>query len=244
MQGYFRRTMPSFGPDPQTFGSVVPEVLVAMTVVVGLLTAGGLLLRRRIGRSAATRTSPPSPATARMAEPPELESLMGVSRIFDRSRRLLVAEELVSRELLRRHAPDWMVERHVLIGEHRIPFVIVGPGGVFPLCVTDGAWTQHDMKVLSLAADALGDGLPAYDGPIESVVCLAFDDQAPRTWQFSSIGWRGGWLMGLSQLWPWLNSWSPEHGVRVQDIHRLEVQSGPHWRYENERRLPASPNYG
>ncbi len=68
-----------------------------------------------------------------------------------------------------------MVERYVLVGTQRVPFVLVGPGGVFTLCATDGAWTLYDLEVLSRLGDELRDRLPGYRGRVEAVVCLAFD---------------------------------------------------------------------
>ena len=107
-----------------------------------------------------------------------------------------------------------MVERYVLVGTQRVPFVLLGPGGVFTLCATDGAWTLYDLEVLSRLGDELRDRLPGYRGRVEAVVCLAFDHAEPRAWYGGADrGGRGGWVLGVDQLLPWLYGWGPEHGL-------------------------------
>jgi hypothetical protein len=105
--------MSATGQVPHTLADVLP---VALCLVVALLAAGGLLLRRHSHRSTQSRSSTqvsvetPASAASPPAEPPELGSVLGFARIFDRSRRLLVAEELPWQELRRGWAPDWMLE--------------------------------------------------------------------------------------------------------------------------------------
>ena len=76
--------------------------------------------------------------------------------------------------------------------------MLLGPGGVFTLCATDGAWTLYDLEVLSRLGDELRDRLPGYRGRVEAVVCLAFDHAEPRAWYGGADrGGRGGWVLGV-----------------------------------------------
>lgn len=201
-----------------------------------VLTAlvGAILGSVGAGLRCATR-SPAQPSSAADAprpvgpHPRDLESVEPLGRVFDRSRRLLVAEHAVARELAKAPDGEWMIERAVIIGPHRVPFVILGPAGVLVLCATDGDWTQHDLAALRSAGDTLREHLPGYDGPVHAIVCLAFDRQPPRTWRFATSGWREGWLLGLDDLWPWLNSRSSDDGVRAEDVQRLDAAAGPRW---------------
>ncbi len=211
-----------------------PPVLTAL--VGGILASVGAGLRCAIRKAAPPPSAADAPRTAR-PQPCDLESVEPLGRVFDRSRRVLVAEHAVARELAKAPDGEWMIERAVIIGPHRVPFVLLGPAGVFVLCATDGAWTQHDMQALTSAGDALREHLPGYDGPVHAIVCLAFDRQPPRTWRFAASGWRDGWLLGLDDLWPWMNSWPLDTGVRAEDVHRLDVASGPRWDRSHTARL-------
>ena len=82
----------------------------------------------------------------------------------------------------------WLVEKHVLEDERRIPFVVVGPSGVFVVCATDGAWTIGDLQALTALADRLQRQLPGWAGEIQVVMCLAFDRTEIRSW----VGGAGG----------------------------------------------------
>ncbi|HWK25187.1 MAG TPA: hypothetical protein VNS09_01410 [Solirubrobacter sp.] len=211
-----------------------PPVLIALAGAA--LTCAGARLRR-------VTASPAPSVSAREAPAPvgpgarDLEAVEPLSRVFDRSRRLMVAEHAVARELAKASACDWMIERAVIIGAHRVPFVVLGPAGVFVMCATDGAWTQHDLEALSSAGDAVRGHLVGYDGPVHAVVCLAFDQQPPRTWQFAATGWREGWLVGLDDLWPWMNTWPGDEGINADDVRRLDFASGPRWDRDHATRL-------
>ncbi len=139
----------------------------------------------------------------------------------------------------------WVVERYVLVGTRRVPFVLLGPSGIFTLCATDGAWTLYDLEVLSRLGEQLRDRLPGYRGRVEAVVCLAFDDAQPRAWYGGADrGGRGGWVLGIDELLPWLHGWGPEHGLAADDVARIAVEAGPHWRRRSAARLPVSGNAG
>jgi hypothetical protein len=173
----------------------------------------------------------------------KLGAIGPLADVLERSRRLIVAEDRVARELA--GVGGWVVERYVLLGNQRVPFVLLGPSGVFALCATDGAWSLYDLEVLSCLGDELRDGLPGYRGRVEAVVCLAFDHAEPRAWYGGADrGGRGGWVLGVDQLLRWLCGWEPEHGLAADDVSRIAVEAGPHWRRRSTTRLPISGNAG
>ena len=185
----------------------------------------------------------PAPRRRRPCRPGSLGPIDRLADVLDRSRRLIAAEERVARELA--CAEGWVVERYVLVGTRRVPFVLLGRGGVFMLCATDGAWTMYDLEVLSRLGDELRGRLPGYRGRVEAVVCLAFDHAEPRAWYGGADrGGRGGWVLGVEQLLPWLCGWEPEHGLAADDVSRIAVEAGPHWRRRSTTRLPVSGNAG
>lgn len=210
-----------------------PAVLTALAGAA--LAYTGARLRRVTANPALTASEPNSHPVG--ACPRGLDAVEALGRVFDRSRRLLVAEHAVARELAKGPARDWMIERAVVIGIHRVPFVVLGPAGVFVICATDGAWTQHDLDALWSAGDTLRGQLPGYDGPVHAVVCLAFDQQPPRAWRFAATGWRDGWLVGLDDLWPWMDAWPGDEGVNADDVRRLDFASGPRWDRAGATRL-------
>lgn len=233
------------------------EPAIAALIGAGtLLLAAGLTLRWSLtAGSRSQRTTPPSepslPPCLRVASAPSRSEARAatagpvdrVADLLDRSRRLAAAEERVARELAA--AGGWLVERYVLIGAQRVPFVLLGPGGVLTLCATDGAWTMYDLEVLSRLGDELRGRLPGYRGRVEAVVCLAFDDAEPRTWHGGAeSGGRGGWVLGVDQLLPWLGAWEPEHGLGRDDLLRIHAAAGPHWRRRSIARLPVTGNAG
>ena len=111
----------------------------------------------------------------------QLGSISAFASTLDRSRRLIAAEERVARTLAELPEGCWIVERYVLVGAHRIPFLVAGAGGVFALCATDGAWTMNDLDVLSRLRNDVRGQLPDYHGTVHAGVCLAFDEMAPRS---------------------------------------------------------------
>ncbi len=181
--------------------------------------------------------------TASCARIARLRSVDPLAEVLERSRRLIAAEERVARELT--SADGWMVERYVLVDNLRVPFVLLGPTGVFVLCATDGAWTLYDLEVLSRLGDELRDRLPGYQGRVEAVVCLAFDQAEPRSWYGGADhGGRGGWVLGVDELLPWLDGWEPGRGLAADDVSRIVAKAGPHWRRRSTARLPVSGNAG
>ena len=45
-------------------------------------------------------------------------------------------------------------------------------------------------------------------------------------------------------LLPWLCGWEPEHGLAADDVSRIAVEAGPHWRRRSTTRLPVQGNAG
>jgi hypothetical protein len=227
------------------------------TLIIALMGAAalavGLGLRSLLNRpsprhpdGSAAEDSPAScvaSSDVRGRQPAALVAIDRFADVLDRSRRLVAAEERVARELTR--ADGWVVERYVLVGLHRVPFVLIGPSGIFALCATDGAWTLYDLEVLSSLGDELRDRLPGYRGRVEAVVCLAYDRANPRAWYGGpDRGGRGGWVVGINQLLPWLHGWGAELGLAPGDVSRIAVEAGPHWQRRSTPRLPASGNAG
>jgi hypothetical protein len=190
-----------------------------------------------------------SPCTPEAREPEltrlSLTSVGRLGRTLDESRRLHAAEESVAGDLAALPEGLWLVERDVQLGVRRIPFLVMGDSGIFVICATDGAWTLHDLHVLSELGDGVRRQLPDFDGSVHAAVCLAFDEMKPRAW-FGGQGehGRGGWVLGMDWLRGWMFSFGPEHGLRNGDIRRLDEASGPFWDRRSTARLPASRNVG
>jgi hypothetical protein len=165
--------------------------------------------------------------------------------VLERSRRLREAEERVARELSSLPEGPWLVERYVLVGSRRVPFLVAGSTGVFVICASDGAWTLHDLDALSRLADEVNSLLPGYDGTVHAAVCLAFDAMTPRRWfGGEEQRGRGGWVLGIDRLQQWIVSFGPEHGLHAGDIRRLDEASGPIWDRRSTARLPLPQNFG
>jgi hypothetical protein len=173
------------------------------------------------------------------------DCLAPLARTLDVSRRLVVAKESVALALAGLPVEAWLVERNVLVGALRIPFLALGATGVFAICPTDGAWTADDLVLLDESAERVRDQLPGFDGPVHGAACLVFDDLEPRTWFGGEPQrGRGAWLLGLDWLLPWMFSFGPEHGLRNGDVRRLDAASGPFLSRRSAGRLPATPNFG
>jgi hypothetical protein len=101
------------------------------------------LRREPTATPAAARTRPPGTSGAERAERTPgrrlAESPVPLARVIDRSRRLNVAEDRVATDLAALPGESWLVERGVLVDGGRIPFLVIGPSGLFVLCASDGA---------------------------------------------------------------------------------------------------------
>ncbi len=173
------------------------------------------------------------------------ECLAPLARTLDDSRRLLAAEARVAAALTELPNSFWLVERNVFVGSRRVPFLALGATGVFALCPSDGHWTIEDLADWSDVAAQVGAQLPGYAGPVLGAVCLAFDDLAPRTWHGAGdLDGRGGWLLGLEWLLPWMFSFEPDDGLRRGDVRRLDETSGPSLARRRTALLPAARHQG
>jgi hypothetical protein len=205
-------------------------------------------------RSLRPFTGPSEPVTALpgVSDAPEPEltrlrtgTLAPLARTLDESRRLRAAEARVAAELAGLPDGFWLVERNVRVGAHRIPFLALGATGVFAICPTDGRWTLDDLVVLSELGERVRGQLPGYDGHVHGAVCLAFEDMKPRTWFGGEPRkGRGGWVLGLTSLRPWMFSFGPEHGLRNGDVRRLHEDSGPSWNRCRTACLPVVRHLG
>ena len=173
----------------------------------------------------------PAPAISPPAIPgprysPETLELLG--RHLDNSRRLAVLEDRVA-PILDRLPPDrWLVDRYVLLGGHRIPFLILGETGVFALWTLGGRPEWREIPMIAETADRVKLALPGYTGDVRAGVCRALaPDVKPRWW--CRAGELGAWVMGLNWVIPWLEHFGPEHGLGAKDVERLRQMAGPHW---------------
>jgi hypothetical protein len=170
-------------------------------------------------------------------------SVQQLGEVLERSRRLAAAEERIDQELARLPR-GWLVERRVLVDSYRVPYVIAGSGGLFAVTATDGAWTLRDLDLLASAAEHLRGQVPGYAGEVHAVVCLAFDPSEPRLWHGAEIEWRGGWVLGVDQLWSWLASRESMSGFSEHDVETLAIAARPDWRRQSIVRLPGARAVG
>ena len=184
----------------------------------------------------------PEPELVRLTS----ETLAPLARTLDRARRLRAAEDRVAGELESLPAGFWLVERYVLVGTRRIPFLVAGATGVFVICrnrrrmVARMTCTSCPTRATTCAVSS-----PATTVASTPPMCLAFDEMKPRSWYGGEAQQgRGGWVMGLDWLKRWLFSFGPEHGLFNGDVRRLQEASGPFWDRRSTARLPASRNLG
>jgi hypothetical protein len=231
------RSQPSTSPAPSARPRVLEAAAVPRTEALGE--------QERV--DAANPKSSAARPDVREPEPTRLSraSLERLGRTLDESRRLHAAENRIAEELDTLPETSWLVERDVLIGARRIPFLVLGATGVFAIGPTDGAWNVRDLRVLSEVGDHVRRQLPGYDGPVHAAVCLAFDEMKPRSWYGGQDErGRGGWVLGLDWLHSWMLSFGLDQGLRESDIRRLDEAAGPFWDRRSTARLPATRNIG
>jgi hypothetical protein len=194
-----------------------------------------------------TPAEQPTAAHASEGEKPRLtpETIEPFAHTVEYTRRLRAAEARVNAELRRLPSDSWFIEQYVLVDAYRVPFVVAGPTGVFVLCATDGGWEPSDLYVLSGLAKTVQEQLPGYDGRVEVVMCLAFDEMKPRAWYGGErYKGRGGWVLGIDRLLDWLLNVDTGCGLSRADVHRLQHSAGPFWDRRATARLPSTPNFG
>ena len=219
--------------------------LIPLTMLAVVLMAVGIFTLRRGRPCPAPPTSAPPPAAPELASfaVPAIGPIAPLARLLDGTRRLNAAEARVERALTSPTPPDWMVERNVILGPQRIPFVLIGPCGLFTLCATDGGWAMSDFEELVEAGEHLRSTLPGYEGPVTAVICFAYDSCEPHSWFGPTLGPRAGWMVGVDQLWAWLGE-LPSSAISPADVSQLHAAAGPHWARRCARRLPAVRNVG
>ncbi len=125
-----------------------------------------------------------------------------------------------------------------------MPFVVVGPPGVFLLRASDGHWTMDDVVGVAQLTGPLRRQLPGYTGRVHAGVCLAFDAVPPRTWSPGAGAPHTGWVVGIDWLLRWLCSLESARGPEPGDLDALRVAAEPVWTRRRVARLPRERNYG
>ena len=123
----------------------------------------------------------------------------------------------------------WLVERYVLVGGLRVPFVVLGETGVFALWGLDQTPRWADLPVVNRAAAAVQALLPDYPGQVHVGLCRAFDPVNPRWWYASESGC-GAWLLGVNWLERWLAHFDDGAGLADGDVARAAALARPRWR--------------
>ena len=155
----------------------------------------------------------------------------------DRSRRLVACEAKVGLKLSELPRDRWVMDSYVLVGVHRVPFVVLGETGVFGIWPLDGAPHPQDPAYFDDGAKVLQNLLPGYAGEVQAGMCRAFDPTMQPRWWLAPPAKVGGWVMGLDWLIPWLEHFGTEHGLGTEDVARFDRLAGPHW----ERRAKGVP---
>ena len=99
---------------------------------------------------------------------------------LDRGRRRSTAESVLAHELDGLPIRQWLIERNVRVGERVVPFVVVGPTGVFAIGATDATWTLPELIALADLAAELTREMGAARPRVEAAICLALESQPPR----------------------------------------------------------------
>jgi hypothetical protein len=168
------------------------------------------------------------------------ETLEPLAQQVDHTRRLAVAEDRVGNVLVALARDRWLVERYVLIGGRRIPFVILGETGVFVLWALCSPAQWRDLAFVHDVAGDVKDWLPGYDGPVRGGICRAFAPAIkPRWWCRANEA--GAWVMGLDWVIPWIEHFGTEHGLGVTDVERFNALAGPHWERPVARGVQGLP---
>jgi hypothetical protein len=177
-------------------------------------------------RAPGSTTTGPRPAIPRAHLSPE--QLEPLARDLDNSRRLAACEAKVAPVLDALPADRWLIERYVLIGSHRVPFLILGETGVFVLWAMAGPLQWRDLSFFDEIARYVENALPGYAGTVQPGVCrLSGPNGKPRWW--CRPGEPGAWIIGLDWLIPWLEHFGTETGLGVRDLERLRELAGPRW---------------
>ena len=103
----------------------------------------------------------------------------------------------------------------------------------------------RELDVLSRLGNEVRELMPAYRGPVRAGVCLAFEETAPRSWHGGTeLEGRGGWVLGIDWLRPWLYAHGADHAIGGEQLRRLDAAAGPRWNRRTRARLPGEHNVG
>lgn len=119
----------------------------------------------------------------------------------------------------------WHIERDLLICSVPIPFVLLGPSGLFLLQASRGQRTVEDIALMSTAARTLSSVLSDYPDATHPAIVMLEDDQPPRQ-HFTGAGEGPCWVLGDDSLSGWLHRFR-DHGLSQADIAVLRDHSDP-----------------
>jgi hypothetical protein len=171
------------------------------------------------------------------------ETLEPLGRQLARSRRMAAAEARVADVLDQLPAEGWLVERYVVAGGQRVPFLLFGQTGVFAVWALDDAAGWDDLPFVNRAAEAIRELLPGYGGEVHVGLCRAFDPVRPRWWYAADSG-AGAWLLGLQWLEAWLEHFGDGHGLAPGDLEAVAALARRPARPPRRPGLPRTPNVG
>lgn len=131
------------------------------------------------------------------------------------------AENRIGETLLTLPTDRWTWQRYVHVHGYLFPFLLFGETGVFAIWAALGPVRWEQLHQVGSQADYLKQTLPEYPGPVHAVWCrpLHRGELPPRWWCRPDE--LGAWVMGLSSLLDWVESFGTENGVGVADITRL-----------------------
>lgn len=119
----------------------------------------------------------------------------------------------------------WHIERDLRICSVPIPFVLLGPRGLFLLQASSGQWTAEDIDLMSRAARTLAGTLADYPDTAHPAIVMLNDDQPPRQ-HFTAAGEGPCWILGDCRLSGWLDHFC-DHGLSEADIAVLRDHADP-----------------
>lgn len=165
-------------------------------------------------RTESSATARRSPAEGRTASDYEL---VGIAKRFVSEHKRATARATLRAELALLDRDRWHVETDVILGGVTIPFVILGPGGVFIL-IAAVRWVMPDLATLGRAADELGTILSTYPGSVHAAIYLPLVDRETRVW-YDAAGARAV-VVGRGRLLELLDG-VHDRGYSPEDIAAL-----------------------
>jgi hypothetical protein len=137
-------------------------------------------------------------------------------------------------------ATHWHVERDVICRGATMPFVILGPTGVFALSASH-EWAFSDLAHLARLSKDLSAMIAGYPDLIQTGLYLPFNEQPARAW-FDGRG-QGGWIVGRGRLPEFLEHFH-DHGFSVGDLAALRAQLATPCSPRPRMLRPVQPRHG